>query len=100
MFSFFPKAGSRLGRRAADAAVACVPARADGHGLYVGGSFPGIGGQSVRRLAPHNLAPGLVDPPFPPPPPNAYVRPLALAGSRLYIGGAFTGLRSGATTTS
>jgi hypothetical protein len=74
-----------------DGFVDSLAVSADGHRLYVGGSFTRMGGQTARRLVALDVDTGLVDKTFNPPAPNAYVRSLTLAGSRLYIVGAFTG---------
>jgi hypothetical protein len=93
-----PLAGAAFNSNAApDGRVDSLAVSADGHRLYVGGSFSRIGGQTARRLAALDVDTGLVDGTFTPPTPNAYVRALTVAGDRLYIGGAFSSLRLGAT---
>ena len=93
-----PLAGAAFNTNASpDGKVESLAVSADGHRLYVGGSFSRIGGQTARRLAALDVDTGLVDGTFTPPIPNAYVRALTVAGDRLYIGGAFSSLRSGAT---
>jgi hypothetical protein len=64
----------------------------DQHRLYVAGKFSQIGGVNVHRIAALNLDTGAYDPSFKPPEPNAYINTLALAGGRLYLGGAFANL--------
>jgi hypothetical protein len=70
-------------------AMAVAP---DQNRLYVAGKFGRIGGASAHRLAALKLDTGAFDPSFNPPEPNAYINTLALAGGRLYLGGAFANL--------
>jgi hypothetical protein len=65
-----------------------------GNRLYVGGTFNGVGGHAIKRLAAINLDTGLWDSTFNPPTPNAFVKTMAIAGNRLYIGGSFVTLQT------
>lgn len=58
-------------------------------GVYVGGDFSSIGGESVKKLALVDLASGKVDSRFRPAV-KGRVRTITLAGDRLYVGGDFT----------
>jgi hypothetical protein len=75
-----------------DGPVLALAVAPDRHRLYVAGKFSRIGGVNVHRLAALNLDTGAFDPAFDPPEPNAYINTLALAGGRLYLGGAFANL--------
>ena len=57
-------------------------------GYYIGGGFTHVGGLARRNLA-HILADGSVDPNFAPNP-NREVHALAVSGSTVYVGGAFS----------
>jgi hypothetical protein len=54
----------------------------------------------MRRLAAVDVETGRIDTTFRPPTPNAYLKTMALAGTRLYVGGAFTSLDSGTNAVS
>jgi hypothetical protein len=93
-----PVAGAAFNANAKpDGVIETLAVSPDGRRLYVGGSFGRIGGAAVRRLAALDPDTGKIDPTFRPPAPNAYVRTMALAGTTLYVGGAFTSLGSGTT---
>jgi hypothetical protein len=64
------------------------------HRLYVGGIFSHMGSQTISSLAAIDLETGLLDPTFKPPTPDAYVKSLALAGDRLYVGGNFLNVQT------
>ena len=71
--------------RIAGSVNACIP---DGHGgWYIGGDFRGVGGLPRANLA-HVFASGRVDAWAPDP--DGQVFALALSGSTLYVGGAFS----------
>lgn len=76
-------------------ALALAP---DGRRLYIGGEFEQAGGGPAHNLAAIDPVTGALDPTFAPPRFNSGVRSLVLAGDRLYVGGNFTEVLTGART--
>jgi len=74
---------------------AIYAAAADGSGgFYIGGDFTLVDGQTRNRLA-HILADGTLDPGWSPAADNV-VLALAVSGSTIYVGGAFTNITTAA----
>lgn len=69
----------------------------DGQYVYVGGSFSSVGGNSAVRRVVKLTAGGQVVPQFSAVP-SSGVTEVVVRGGRLYVGGAFTSVRSGAQT--
>ncbi|MGH8972736.1 MAG: YncE family protein [Acidimicrobiia bacterium] len=74
-------------------ALALAP---DGKRLYIGGEFEQAGGGQAHNLAAVDPATGALDPTFAAPRLNSGVRTLLLAADRLYVGGNFTEVLTGA----
>jgi hypothetical protein len=66
---------------------------AAGSSLYVGGFYPGTGGELLPALIKVDSTSGVLDPVFPEPTglgPNGRITALTLSGSSLYLGGVFS----------
>jgi hypothetical protein len=70
----------------------------DGTYVYAGGSFGSVGGSTAIKRVVKLTASGAVVPGFNAVP-NAMVKEVVVRGSRVYIGGGFTAIRSGGVTT-
>ena len=75
---------------APDATVEAITVSPDQKTLYIGGRFTRAGGGPAPQLAALDIETGLQVPGFDPPPTrNGSVHSIALAGNRLFMGGAF-----------
>jgi hypothetical protein len=77
-----------------DGVVRALERSPDGRRLYVGGEFSRVNGEIRRRLVALDPATGEIDRTFNPPEPSHYVSSLAVHGSQVYVGGAFTAMGS------